>query len=263
MRLMSQNEIQSMCVALLSEFDRLCQKHNLKYSLAYGTLLGAIRHKGFIPWDDDIDVVMPRDDYNKFIALFDQNEKYSIIYHTKNNGYYYPYMKMFSKDTIVLEHGKKINADFGIFIDIFPLDYCGHSKKSAIRVKDKLKNMEKYLLISMEDNSRNLSFGKRIYHKLIRIFPGNLYYQRLNRILNSFCYNEGILVNLVWGYDSKREVGAFTNLEETVKVSFENKEFNAIKDYDHFLKHIYNDYMKLPPKEKQVTHHDFDAYWKE
>lgn len=259
----SEAEIKNICLDILCQFDSFCRQNNLKYSLAYGSLIGAIRHGGFIPWDDDIDVIMDRNQYERLISHKTiGNDKYSIICHENTPSYLYPYAKVFRNDTVLLESGKKNNYHLGVNIDVFPIDIAGESLEKAIKLKSKCKKMEKYLVVSMEKGSNSKRDIKSIKHSVVRLLPGSIYYNILDRLCKRNKYkSKGILANLVWGYGPEKEVGAVETMEEYDNVSFEGRSFPAVKNYHHFLEHIYGDYMQLPPVEKRHSLHDFKAFY--
>lgn len=251
---------------LLVKFDEICKKFNLKYTLAAGTMIGAVRHKGFIPWDDDIDVYMLRDDFNKLREIAPLELPKSMFYqsHYTDPEYYYPFDKIrlngtIFKETFLANH----NINHGVFIDVFPIDLISDNKfKSTIQFYHyrfyRLGLMVKYVNINARSRKR------KIIANLLRVFyfPFNLNYlyrkceliaqQRRNNYRNSkWVRNLNSL-----GSDGMKETYhhyAFTNLKY---VRFEKKSFYISKDYDTMLKTIYGDYMKLPPKSEQVTRHD-------
>ena len=122
MKKMTNNDIQNVCLELTKEFHRFCTKNHLRYTLAYGTLIGAIRHKGFIPWDNDVDIIMPRPDYNKFVELYQDNENYSVIAPEKGNSLLAYGRLVENKRTLIVTLTHWANKDTGIWIDIFPFD---------------------------------------------------------------------------------------------------------------------------------------------
>ena len=136
------DEMKEYLLGILQEFDKLCQENQMRYSIAYGTLLGAVRHKGFIPWDDDVDVVMPREDYEKLLSIKYKTKKYEVKSYRYSEDYYYEFSKMIDRDTLVLEK-YRCDANMGIFIDIFPMDYLEDKRdlEHAMRKAQKNKSM--------------------------------------------------------------------------------------------------------------------------
>nr|MCR5207201.1 LicD family protein [Eubacterium sp.] len=122
MKELSLEEVKKTELEILIRFDEICKNNNIEYSLAYGTMLGAVRHNGFIPWDDDIDVFVKRSDYEKLLGLRYDDGRFEIKSHRYSNNYYYPFAKMIDKNTD-LDVSWRLDKDMGVFIDIFPLDY--------------------------------------------------------------------------------------------------------------------------------------------
>ena len=116
-------ELQKIELEILKYIDKVCKENNLTYFLAYGTLIGAIRHKGFIPWDDDVDIQMPRDDYNKLCDILkEENGRYKLLDHKEGLGYIYPFAKVIDSNTRLIETGLTETVNMGVYIDIFPID---------------------------------------------------------------------------------------------------------------------------------------------
>lgn len=251
---------------ILIKFDEICRKFNLKYTLAAGTMIGAVRHKGFIPWDDDIDVYMLRNDFNKLrkIAPMELPENMFYQSHYTDPEYYYPFDKIrldgtIFKETFLANH----NINHGVFIDVFPIDSISNNKcKSTIQFYHyrfyRLGLMTKYVNIEARSGKR------KTLANILRVLylPFNLDYlykkceiiaqQKESRYKNSKWVRN---LNSV-GSDGMKETYhhyAFTKLEF---IEFEKNKFYISKDYDAMLRAIYGNYMKLPPKSEQVTRHD-------
>lgn len=131
MRKIEIEELRKILLELMDEIHAFCEKHGLKYYLSGGTLIGAIRHKGFIPWDDDIDIHMPRPDYEKFLELFPKESENVLLENRLNDKYRYTYAKVCKKNTLVVEHAMDGGVDEGVFIDVFPLDALGNTEEEA------------------------------------------------------------------------------------------------------------------------------------
>lgn len=157
-------ELKRIELDILKYIKTQCEKYNLRYYLAYGTLLGAVRHKGFIPWDDDIDIHMPREDYDKLIELEYNNpdSKYKLLSPKYNKDYYYSFAKMVDNETILEETGLKQIKELGVYVDIFPLDYI--KKKGALKVK-----IERFLFF-IRMAPAFIDYKKRVNHKNRVIF---------------------------------------------------------------------------------------------
>jgi lipopolysaccharide cholinephosphotransferase len=236
-------------VQILKDIDTVCNEHDISYWIDFGTLLGAVRHKGFIPWDDDIDITMPREDYNKFIEVAQKelNNKYFIQLRKTDSNYKRDWLKIRDKNSIFLEYGSiknKDNGKNGIFVDIFPLDRIKKKNKIYFDILRKLyqinpfkgqfdSNINKFLHIALSPFYliRNLVF--RISIKFINPQGSLAIYGLEAWFYHSFNYND---------------IFPLTNIE------FEGFEFKAPREYKKHLKEYYGNYMELPPEEQRHYH---------
>ena len=210
-------------------FITICNQYDLHYYCAGGTALGAVRHHGFIPWDDDIDVLMPRNDYNRLIALNCELsiKNYSII-SAKNTKKFATFAKLYNKDTTLWEF-KEIPFVYGVYIDIFPLD------------EYKVKNMN--------------FFYKGLLSFLFPRFLSNHFRLQFLKVEESFMNQKGDHVVCSCGEYFKKEYFEKRWFEGWEELPFEGLIVRVPKMYDAYLTFVFGDYMKLPPKEKQVSHH--------
>ena len=246
---------------ILKEVDKLCKKNDIKYFLCGGTLLGAIRHGGFIPWDDDIDIAMTRDNYQKFVKVCQKelNEKYFLDCYETNKKFCLPYAKVKLKNTLYVENK---NQDFYdekscIWIDIFPLDAVEKplSKGHYFRYK-----MFNYLttLITIKNGSnyyQNSVIKKKIYHAILLLVPMKLLIFIYHKIVGKYDLNKTkYLSSFATVYTIEKETYETNKLFPYSEIEFEGIKFMGIKGYDYYLSKMYKDYMQLPPKEKRVNH---------
>lgn len=260
------NEIKQIEINILDQIVSVCEKYNLKYILAYGTLLGAIRHNGFIPWDDDIDIIMPRNDYNKLIEIW-KDDKYILVECMKNKDYIYPFAKVYDNDTILEETIVDNSTKLGIYVDIFPCDAIKGTKEESIKFFKKCELVEKMRLYSVnpyekilnKDKKKNLG-RKFIWVCLRKIGPAR-FSRYFTKIVQKYEFNDVSYVGCICNRHYEKQIVPKELFEELIDVKFENKLYKAPKNYDLMLTRIYGDYMKLPPIEERHLAHAFNA-WK-
>lgn len=259
------NEIKQIELEMLIEFDAFCKKNNLRYYLAGGTLLGAIRHKGFIPWDDDIDLVMPREDYNKLLDMEKNvlSDDMSLI--TWRNGSIYPFIKIINNKTLVYEYMN--NKPTSVWIDIFPIDKNPEDQ----RINRKFYKQMFYIRKSVEMSNARFGTGssklKTIRRSILHPFFSLIGTKKLCELTNKYAQkykdtNSKYIGCVVWGYGEKEKVRE-DSFFKAIQVEFEGHLFPAPSSYDEYLTNLYGDYMKLPPVGERVTRHDIKAYRKE
>lgn len=249
---------------ILCTVDKFCRINKLNYSLAYGTLLGAVRHKGFIPWDDDIDILMPRKDYDEFVRIF-KDTKCTVITHKKCNKYILPYAKVYFNQSILIDAFMP-NLKIGINIDVFPVDNFTDDKKlrKGYIIKRKIWN-NVFLLKNLDFRWRGiiktvfLFVCKSILFPLPKGYVCNKLIKHSQEFNNSHCSHSGVLAPADFNINETTDTDIFSHY---IELPFENYKFYCVCDYDKYLRGLYGEYMQLPPKEKQVSHHRFKAYMK-
>lgn len=246
-------------IEILDEIVAICEKHNLKYYLIGGTLLGAVRHGGFIPWDDDLDIGMPRKDYEKFLSIASKElrEQYMIDNKDTNKKYYLNFTKIRKKNTI-FEQDFQINYDGpkGIWVDIFPVDEAKSLKNKLTPVQKKINN----IIFRLLHYKNGFILGNKF--NFIKKFLGKICIIKHETLLNiqekwlklQDGKNYDCIVNLASTYDYKKEIFKKEDIYPLAEMTFENKKYKVPKNYKKVLKQVYGDYMKLPPKDKQITH---------
>ncbi len=265
---LSLNEIQNKELELLKKIDVFCQENNLNYFLAYGTLIGCIRHKGFIPWDDDIDIIMPRPDYNRLLSLKDkfheEFENTSIEFLDEKT--YYPYIKVYDLNTLVQE--KRLRKEFSshIWVDIFPLDGASENMKRNKSLLLRQKIMMKILAsIKVKPFKMNGNFFIKILGTIFIPFGILLNYffnfaEYINNLSQSISYDNSKKVanTAEYGY-GLAEIVDKKDLFPVLKKKFCGVEFNVPKNYHEYLTQLYGDYMQLPSENKRLSHY-LDAW---
>ena len=231
-------------VEMLDIIDDFCIKNNLSYYLSGGTLLGAVRHNGFIPWDDDVDIVMPREDYDFLLKNFQQElgKDYFLQTCFTDEGYGRDFAKLRKNNTIFLEQvdAHVDNRHHGIFLDIFPLEYSKERKKGLDKAKYRLyQALDSYIVCKRG----KIPVSKK--GKLFSLIP----MKTLLPIREKLKKGKG-------DYYFFSFCGTFHKsfYEPSAKLLFEGKEYSVPNKYDDLLRSQYGDYMQLPPEDKRVTH---------
>lgn len=258
------NELQSRLLIMLKWFDAFCRLHGLTYYAVGGTLLGAVRHKGFIPWDDDVDLGMPRKDYERLESLMEnkQFENYKLeTYKSSCEDYCYPYDKLYDVSTTLIENYRR-PLKRGVFLDIFPIDGAGETEKESVAWCKQVNNSYYFYLTRIAAISKHRKAYKNVIIVLSRLIPSIFIDDVEYRIkLNEKCkkyefatsnYAGNLLGN--WGI---KEVVPTKVIGKPTDYQFEDMKIYGIEHFDSYLTHIYGDWRKLPPKEKQVSHHDY------
>lgn len=262
--------IQYCLLIIAKEIKRICEKNNIHYFMIAGTLLGAIRHKGFIPWDDDMDFGMFRADYNKFIDACKKdlnNELFFLqnVYTDSGFGKYYTRL-LLNNTSINYEYIKDVQCNKAIFVDIFPYDSVPESKvlrkKQSVITSFSMRLIKKKMKYGIEcytlGGKLELLFEKFFSrNRLIKIYEKEM--QRYNKNQNTTCV---CCSNAGEGY--QKETLKRQWVKDTVMMQFEDTEFPGSVLYDEYMKYFYGDYMTLPPENKRMTHEfeeiDFGPY---
>lgn len=258
-------ELKEIELNLLKKFHSFCVENGIRYFLAYGTLLGAVRYKGFIPWDDDVDVLVPREDYKKMIDLFQDDERYHLYSFEKNKNYRYPFAKLCDMTTRKEEFNLNNGVELGVDIDIFPLDHWADDFEKAKKEAKYIKRTMFCLDLSKYEKVVANNFIKKVFKGCLiagaKAF-GSKYF--INKIEKKTWRRDqsgsGYVGAKSWCVYGERGIIPAEAFSETIEIEFENETFFAPIGYDKYLTCLYGDYLPEPPKEKQKTHHNFIAY---
>ena len=257
------NGIQLKLLEMFKWYHEFCVDNNLKYYALGGTMLGAIRHKGFIPWDDDIDVGMPRDDYNKFIELTCNKKfgKYIVesIY-DNNPDYYYGYSKLYDTSTTLIEK-TRINIKRGIYIDLFPLDGICNDEKAINKTYLPIYNRYQLIVARSCAILARRSKLKNLVIVIARLIPTWIINDKkliinIDKMCSKHSFDKCNYVGNLLGNWGKKEIMPREVFGNPILYKFENIEIFGVEEPDEYLKLLYNDWKKLPPVEKQVSLHD-------
>lgn len=255
-------ERQEKLLQILKWFHSFCIEHELRYYALGGTMLGTVRHKGFIPWDDDIDVGMPRADYEEFIRLCKDKVfgNYSIeTVDTHNMDYYYGYAKIYDRSTTLIEKAR-VNVKRGIYVDLFPLDGVCNERDEINKIFKPIYYRYQLLVArTCAINSRR-SFYKNVIVCFARLIPG-IDNKKLLLKVDNLCkrrdYDQYKIVGNLLGNWGIKEIMSKEIIGTPTLYEFEDTEIYGVEKYDEYLTHLYGDWKKLPPKEKRESAHDY------
>lgn len=262
-------EVQKASLEILEEVASICEANGFCYTLTYGTLIGAIRHGGFIPWDDDIDILMPRDDFfklkdymnNKYSGKLKWCDRASL----KNYPYCIPRITNMDYKYVILNEKQK-SFEMGTFIDVYPLDNYFDSRENAIKFGKKIWLKNKLFDCYIDPNkARNLGIKicKNIISTILHFIHGNKWMFNIDdeiyELIKNNTKNEDKLVGVISQYEW-REILKREWFNEFIDIEFEDRKFKVCSGYNELLTSIYGDYMKLPEKSKRVPTHGYKMY---
>lgn len=257
---------------ILLDVANFCIKNNIRYSLAYGTLLGAIRHKGYIPWDDDIDIVIPRQDYELFRKIY-KSDKYHLVDLLSDKKYNVGVAKICDPSTVYF-FKKHFKREIGLFIDVFVIDNIPSSDHERGKWLMELKMLKLYNLLNNTKLKEYLtsSYGWKmktlaILSKSLPI-PSSWVHHKIEKLMRKYenkdCKYVGCPIDIRIDKNKKLFVYLYPKeyFEKFIDVEFENHFFKATAYYDKVLKILYGNYMELPPIEDRKGKHNLIAYYK-
>ena len=250
------NKLHMELLSIIDEFDRVCSENDLCYYLAEGTLLGAIRHHGFIPWDDDLDVAMPRKDFDRFIRIAKDTlgSSFELQWSTTNKEYWQVFAKVVKKGTLFKEPGLKKFSPLGIFIDVFPLDSAPSYSRKLERRKTWINHINSVIWFK---NSSRLDI-RHLPHFILSLFFST---KRLHYLMESIMRStkkQGTshYVNFGSMYSLSKQTMPCGWYGGGIRLPFEGRMLNVPVDYLKVLTSIYgSDFMQLPPEEKRRCHY--------
>lgn len=257
MRELSVQEHKEYALDILVAVHKFCAENNLKYFLTYGTLIGAIRHKGFIPWDDDIDIWMPREDYNKFLESFHTEDgRYQAVSPFEERARH-SFIKVIDTKTRKIENCVDYSNGFlGIDIDIFPLDGQPDDESAYLAWYNELHSIYKKFVAWILDLGQ-CSIKAKAYYSIVKLFAPSkkALLKKAESIHSQYQYACANFVGSKGSlYENEKDRFPKEWLAESTDVEFEGKLFKAPKEYDKILTKLYGDYMT--PPEDQTTHHN-------
>ncbi|MBM6774815.1 LicD family protein [Olsenella profusa] len=274
MRRIPVEDIHPLLLGILEAFSSYCAEWGLSYFLDYGTLLGAVRHHGFIPWDDDVDVSMMRDDYERLVALahkdpyIDADRRYRILLPMELPNFY-PFIKVVDERTLAYERNIRREYGLGVWLDVFCMSYCPPDDRETARLfsrHNRLKQMNKMLVCGdiVDEGYKKVYPVARLGAAVLRVF-GFTTERCMGEILDML---EGMprvgkrIAQLSWPDNMEKDSYPAEWWNKTEQVEFEGRLFSAPAMYHEILMQHYGDYMALPPESERVRH-GFEAYYLE
>ena len=257
------DEIKEVELGVMDYIHNICKEKGINYSLAYGSLLGAVRHKGFIPWDDDLDIALKRDEYDKLYQaiLEDNNSIYKVVSWENDSRYPYPFYRVYDSRTVYENNYIQNDIELGICVDVFPFDDYKDVNKEITKL-DMYRRLSVYTLYGIRNKEAGIKniirYLMLVAFRLTRVKTWNKKLNDCSKVPVNSEYIDYLMESKK--YSTKIDAKA---LDEVVECKFEDRVYNIPKDYDHILTTIYgSDYMEIPPLEKRIQHDDFVAYIK-
>ena len=263
---MTIKDIQRVSLEILKHIHQVCEKHGLKYCVFYGTLIGAIRHQGYIPWDDDVDIAMKRNDYEKLMTILKEEESdsnpYYVDHYTTSDDYPYYIMRICDK-RYTIEFDSTTHKS-GVFVDVYPLDDTGgdldYWNKEVVNVN----RMKKCMILC---TYKSWFYGSNVFHKLGNIplliyskTKGTRFFnQKIDKLAKQFNgQNTGYIGVPAWEECPSQIREEW--MRECILVPFEDTQVYAPIEYEEVLNAKYDNYMELPPESGRVPNHNYTAY---
>lgn len=253
---------------ILKEIDRICKKYDIPYFLCGGTLIGVMRHKGFIPWDDDIDIGMLRKDYEKFQECFlkEKQEKYYLHTHNTDDKYWLPFMKVRKNNTTINEKFiESLDVHKGIFVDIFPFDIVpdeGFTK--SLKLRSFFIKLIVEAIFCKRGVYKPKDSRRPLFTFIMTLLPAKTLIKIQHKLMTKYneCdYNHCICY--VGSYNTSKEYIKISDIYPLKEGTFEKHKFSIPGNYDVYLTNLYGDYMKLPPKDKRKNHNPVEIKFDE
>ena len=263
-RQLNEEEIKTLELGVMDYIHNLCERENINYSLAYGTLLGAVRHKGYIPWDDDVDISLKREEYDKLYqaVLRDNDPIYKVVSWENDSRYPYPFYRVYDSRTVYENNYIENDIDLGICVDVFPFDYYADVNKEMVKL-DTYRRLSVYTLYGIHSKDAGL---KNIVRYLLVLVFRLTRVKTWNKKMNLLSMQANDNDSIDYLMENKRTSTKFekTLLDKVMDSPFEDRTYKIPEASHQILSAIYgDDFMEIPPVEKRVKHDDFVAYIKE
>lgn len=271
-KIVSPDNLKEIALRVMEQIDKICSEQSLRYTLAFGTLIGAIRHGGFIPWDDDIDIAMPRPDYDKFVQYCKNNDTpFYFVSSETDKRYCYLFAKACDRDTDLYENtADRYGCPLGVYVDIFPVEGLGNNRQEAEKNFDKKARARKKLIVSGRKKFRVTKSRawwyqpfRFCYFLWTRLFNANKQIKKIDKFYKSIDFESSKYAGVTCADYGKKNIVEKEVFTSFTRLEFEGKKFMAVERYDEYLRALYGDYMTPPPENKRKSHHHFTAYYKE
>lgn len=262
------DELKKIQLDIIQEVHDFCVSHGITYSLADGSLLGAIRHNGYIPWDDDIDIYLLRDDFKKLQKVFPKKYKghLDLLSLETDDKWNRPYAKIHDTRTIMEEETSAAYPNLGINIDVYPIDKVPDEEILWQQYNKRRRLLQKMFEAKFVKTNRQRPLWKNIIIVFSKLLILPLSTRRYAELLSSIAqkYNDTEALHVFETVQGLHQKHPFlkSDFDSVVLHSFEDRMLNVMSGYDDCLRNGYGDYMQLPPEDKRVSHHAFKAYWK-
>lgn len=271
----SPDEYKLVVLGLLKRIHQVCEDNNIRYTVAFGTVLGAVRHQGFIPWDDDIDICLPREDYNRFVKCFSSEDGRYYILDSKTSEYYYNnFARACDRSVIMSLSGIENIYNLGAYVDVFVLDKWPEQEEEREQFRrDLVINLKRVRNALPWKCYQTCTFLHKA--KILLCFPSrfvNRFVVGLKKrkeeqdaLLVKYANTDSKWRNYCSGFTRTRATWLMReeDLDRRVLMKFEDTEVYVPEDYHRLLSEQYGDYMTPPPPDKRITKHHFTPYWRD
>lgn len=268
MKKLNLKEIQEKELEILCCFDKICRENNIRYGLIGGTLLGAVRHGGFIPWDDDIDVEMPRPDYNKLMRIAEKcfPPHFKMVHPYNDTDTIHAYAKIYDLNTTMIEFPESKKIKGHLYIDVFPVDGMPSDviaqEKHRKKVRRRMLTLYGFKVAKYKKNQK-MSLLKKLFWNLIGmvnyLLPSKFLIKRVDKLAQKYDFDKSKYAGLIVAGYGSREIMPSMVYNFNDNISFCGKSFSSTSKADYYLTSIYGDYMKLPPENERI-HHEMEVY---